>query len=100
MSVAAHQARAADLTRSREELRAAHQRVSAMFRSAPTGMIQLDAGGRVLAVNPAFSEFAIPVPSGTVALRGFSRFVETRGGDYFFLPSLQVYSAIAGGQFR
>ena len=52
------QARAADLTRSREELRAAHQRVSAMFRSAPTGMIQLDAGGRVLAVNPAFSEFA------------------------------------------
>jgi deferrochelatase/peroxidase EfeB len=27
-------------------------------------------------------------------------FVETRGGDYFFLPGLHAYAAIAGGQFH
>jgi deferrochelatase/peroxidase EfeB len=46
--------------------------------------------------DPAFSEFAIPVPSGAVALRGFSRFVETRGGAYLFLPSLSALRHLGG----
>jgi PAS domain S-box-containing protein len=51
------QARAADLDHSREELRRAHERVTAMFESAPIGMAQLDAEGHILAVNGALTEF-------------------------------------------
>jgi PAS domain S-box-containing protein len=49
--------RAADLDRSREDLRRAHERGIAMFESAPTGMAQLDAAGHILAVNTALTEF-------------------------------------------
>jgi PAS domain S-box-containing protein len=51
------QERAADLGRSRGDLRRAHERVTAMFESAPTGMAQLDATGRILAVNSSLSVF-------------------------------------------
>lgn len=45
------------LEHSQHELRRAHQRMTAMFESAPTGMAQLDVDGAVLAVNPALAEF-------------------------------------------
>ena len=38
--------------------------------------------------DPAFSCFRLPTSSGTIELRGFSRFVRTRGGAYCFLPTL------------
>ncbi len=38
--------------------------------------------------DPAFSCFRLPTSTGTIELRGFSRFVRTRGGAYCFLPTL------------
>jgi len=38
--------------------------------------------------DPAFSCFALPVGDTTIELRGFSRFIVTRGGAYLFIPSL------------
>lgn len=38
--------------------------------------------------DEAFSRFSFPVGDDTVHLNGFSRFVTTRGGAYFFLPSV------------
>lgn len=38
--------------------------------------------------DPSFSCFRLPTSSGTIELRGFSRFVRTRGGAYCFLPTL------------
>jgi Dyp-type peroxidase family len=43
-----------------------------------------------------FSSFRIPVSSGTVELRGFSRFVETRGGAYLFVPSITALRHVGG----
>jgi PAS domain S-box-containing protein len=50
--------RATDLDRSRENLRRAHERATAMFESAPTGMAQLNPTGHILAVNTALTDFA------------------------------------------
>jgi Dyp-type peroxidase family len=35
-----------------------------------------------------FSSFTLPVGRSSITLRGFPRFVHTRGGEYFFLPSI------------
>jgi deferrochelatase/peroxidase EfeB len=37
-----------------------------------------------------FSSFSLPIADATVHLRGFPRFVVTRGGAYLFLPSLNA----------
>lgn len=37
-----------------------------------------------------FSSFRLPVGASAIELRGFPRFVETRGGAYLFLPSLRA----------
>jgi PAS domain S-box-containing protein len=46
---------AAELERSRQALLLAHQRVAAIFRSAPTGMAQLARDRTILAANPALA---------------------------------------------
>ena len=38
--------------------------------------------------DPTFSSFSLPVGSSAIELRGFPRFVHTRGGAYLFLPSI------------
>lgn len=40
--------------------------------------------------DPDFSSFSLPIDGGTVVLRGFTRFVVTRGGAYLFLPSISA----------
>ena len=40
--------------------------------------------------DPAFSVFQLPVGGTCVELRGFPRFVVTRGGAYLFLPSIRA----------
>jgi deferrochelatase/peroxidase EfeB len=37
-----------------------------------------------------FSSFTLPVGDSSIQLRGFPRFVHTRGGEYLFLPSLSA----------
>jgi deferrochelatase/peroxidase EfeB len=46
--------------------------------------------------EPEHSVFAIPVASGSVELRGFSRFVHTRGGAYLFIPSMRALRHLGG----
>lgn len=36
----------------------------------------------------AFSSFTLPIGRSSIELRGFPRFVRTRGGEYFFMPSI------------
>ncbi len=42
------------------------------------------------------SRFDIPTASGTHTLRGFDRFVTTRGGAYTFIPSMAALRLLAG----
>ena len=42
-----------------------------------------------------FSCFSLPVANTTIELRGFSRFTETRGGAYLFIPSLSALRHLA-----
>jgi PAS domain-containing protein len=66
------QARAADLDHSRDELRRAHERVTAMFESAPIGMA--DPEGHILAVNGALTEFT-GQPAAALVNATITRFV-------------------------
>jgi Dyp-type peroxidase family len=52
--------------------------------------------------RPEHNRIVIPTESeeGVVMCPEIPSFVETRGGDYFFLPGLAAYAAIAGGQFH
>ena len=47
--------------------------------------------------DAAYSSFDMPVGSSSISLRGFPRFVHTRGGGYFFLPSIKALQLIATG---
>jgi deferrochelatase/peroxidase EfeB len=40
--------------------------------------------------EPEFSSFNMPVGKSSIELRGFPRFVHTKGGAYLFLPSLRA----------
>jgi hypothetical protein len=40
--------------------------------------------------EPAFSAFTLRVGSSSIELRGFPRFVHTKGGAYLFLPSISA----------
>jgi deferrochelatase/peroxidase EfeB len=45
--------------------------------------------------DEAFSLFMLPVGSSSIELRGFSSFVNTRGGAYLFLPSISALKYLA-----
>ncbi len=46
--------------------------------------------------DPTFSVVRIPTAAGPIEIRGFGRFVHTRGGAYLFLPSLRALRHLGG----
>ena len=40
--------------------------------------------------EPEFSSFLMPIGKSSIELRGFPRFVHTKGGAYLFLPSIRA----------
>lgn len=53
--------------------------------------------------DPLFSRFSFPVGDNAVTFRGFSHFVHTKGGAYFFQPSMSAIrhlASLSGGGRR